>query len=129
VTTGARVLIAKTSLDGHWRGVHVVAQALRDGGYEVIVLGMATAEEITAAAVQEDVDIVGLNVGGHVAIVERVLDALEAAGVTAPVMAGGTLPPSARRKLEARGVACFPPGSSLDGIVAAADRLLAASTS
>lgn len=118
------MLIAKTSLDGHWRGVHVVAQALRDGGYEVIVLGMATADEIASAALQEDVDIVGLNVGGHVAIVERVLDALVAAGVEAPVMAGGTIPPSAKRRLEARGVSCFPPGSQLDAIVGAADQLL-----
>jgi methylmalonyl-CoA mutase, C-terminal domain len=118
------VLIAKTSLDGHWRGVHVVAQALRDGGYEVIVLGMATADEIATAAVQEDVDLVGLNVGGHVAIVERVLDALAAAGIEAPVMAGGTIPPSAKRRLEGRGVSCFPPGSQLDAIVEAADQLL-----
>jgi methylmalonyl-CoA mutase C-terminal domain/subunit len=126
MTGRGRVLMAKTSLDGHWRGVHVVAQALREAGFEVIVIGMATADDIVSAATQEDADLIGLNVGGHVAIVERVLDALDAAGLTAPVIAGGTIPPSAKRRLEARGVPCFPPGSSLDAIVTEADRLVRA---
>lgn len=89
------------------------------------MLGEAKPEEIASAALQEDVDVVGLNVGGHLAIVERVLEALVAAGVEAPVMAGGVLPPQAVRVLEQRGVACFPPGSSFEQIVDVADRLVA----
>lgn len=112
-----KVLIAKTSLDGHWRGVSVVGRALRDAGFEVVLLGMARAEEIAQAAVQEDVDVVGLNVGGRVEVVERILDALVAAGTDVPVVAGGVIPPDAVRRLAARDVACFPPGSALDEIV------------
>ena len=71
-----KVLFAKTALDGHWRGPAVVVHVLRDAGFEVIYLGMATADEI-AAAVQEDADVVGLNVGGSLAVVMRILDELE----------------------------------------------------
>ena len=119
----ARVLLAKTSLDGHWRGITVVARALRDAGFEVIPLGMAKASDIAAAAEQEDPDLIGLNVGGRIEIVERILDTLDAAGVDAPVMAGGTIPPQWISRLEARGVAVFPPGSSLDDIADTARRL------
>jgi methylmalonyl-CoA mutase C-terminal domain/subunit len=118
-----RVLIAKTSLDGHWRGVLVVAHALREAGFEVIALGMATGDEIVAAAVQEDVDLVGLNVGGRVEIVERVLDLLKGGAPGTPVFAGGTIPPWARRRLEERGVPVFPPGSSTADIVSTARKL------
>lgn len=118
-----RVLLAKTSLDGHWRGVTAVAKALQDAGIEVVMLGMARPEEIVSAAVDEDVDVVGLNVGGHVAIVKRILEQLRAGSVDIPVMAGGTLPPAACRSLEADGVAVFPPGSALADIVDAARRL------
>lgn len=120
-----RALVAKTSLDGHWRGVNVVARALRDGGFEVILAGMVTADAIARVAADEDVDLIGLNVGGRVEVVERILDTLEAAGVTTPVMAGGTIPHYAVARLEARGVACFPPGSALDDIVVHARRLTA----
>ena len=121
----ARVLVAKTSLDGHWRGVLAVAQGLRDAGFEVVALGQATADQIAAAAVEEDVDIVGLNVGGRVEVVERVLDALAAVRPGVPVMAGGTIAPSIVRRLESRGVAVFPPGSSIDSIVQCARELSA----
>jgi methylmalonyl-CoA mutase C-terminal domain/subunit len=119
----ARVLVAKTSLDGHWRGINVVARALRDGGFEVILAGMVTATTLVRIAADEDVDLIGLNVGGRVEVVERILDTLEKAGVDVPVMAGGTIPHYAVERLEARGVGCFPPGSSLDDIVAHARRL------
>ncbi len=121
----ARVLIAKTSLDGHWRGINVVSRALRDGGFEVILAGMVTAETIARVAADEDVDLIGLNVGGRVEVVERILDTLAAHGVTTPVFAGGTIPHYAEARLRARNVACFPPGSSLDDIVECARRLTA----
>lgn len=121
-----RVLIAKTSLDGHWRGVSVVARALRDAGFEVVLLGMATGEEIARAAVDEDVDLVGLNVGGRVEVAERIVATLRDEGLDVPVVAGGTIAPYAVRRLEALGVACFPPGSPLEGVVAAARRLTGA---
>lgn len=112
-----RVLMAKTSLDGHWRGVAVVSRALRDAGFEVVMLGAASADEIVEAALQEDVDVVGLNVGGRVEVVERILDRLAESAPDIPVMAGGTIAPWASDRLQARGVAVFPPGSSLQAIV------------
>lgn len=115
--------MAKTSLDGHWRGTMVVGRALMEAGFEVVLLGMATADEIAHAALQEDVDLVGLNVGGRVEVVERVLDALTAAVGDVPVIAGGTIPPWAARRLEARGVRTFPPGSALAHIVETARSL------
>ena len=118
-----RVLVAKTSLDGHWRGIQVVARALRDAGFEVILAGMVTADTIARAAVDEGVDLIGLNVGGRVEVVERILDTLKEAGVDVPVIAGGTIPPYAAELLEARGVSCFPPGSGLHDIVARAREL------
>lgn len=119
----ARVLVAKTSLDGHWRGVNIVARALRDAGFEVILAGMVTADSIARIAADEDVDLIGLNVGGRVEVVERILDTLEASAVDVPVMAGGTIAHYAVERLNARGVACFPPGSSLEDIVAHARRV------
>jgi methylmalonyl-CoA mutase C-terminal domain/subunit len=120
---GARVLMAKTSLDGHWRGINVVSRALRDAGFEVILAGMVTAATIARVAADEDVDLIGLNVGGRVEVVERILDELAEAEVDVPVIAGGTIPHYAVERLEARGVACFPPGSSLEDIVAHARKL------
>ena len=119
----ARVLVAKTSLDGHWRGVNVVARALRDGGFEVILAGMVTGPAIVRIAADEDVDLIGLNVGGRVEVVERILDTLEESGVKVPIMAGGTIPHYAAERLGARGVSCFPPGSALEDIVTTARRL------
>lgn len=118
-----RVLVAKTSLDGHWRGINVVSRALRDAGFEVILAGMVTADEIARVALDEDVDLIGLNVGGRVEVVERILDTLSESGVTKPVFAGGTIPHYAVERLLERGVSCFPPGSSLDQIVHEARRL------
>jgi len=101
-----------------------VANALRQDGFEVVMLGMATAEQITTSAVQEDVDLIGLNIGGRIEVVERILDALEEAHIEAPVLAGGTIPPQWRQRLESRGVEVFPPGSPLGEITAAARRLV-----
>ncbi len=122
-----RILLAKTSLDGHWRGLSVVARALRDAGFHVIMGGMLTGAEIVRGAVDEDVDLVGLNVGGHVEVVIRVIGELRAARPELPIFAGGVLPPSSCKRLAALGVETYPPGSSLEDIVAAARRLTAAS--
>lgn len=118
-----RILLAKTALDGHWRGLSLVARALRDAGFEVILGGMSSAEEIARSAVEEDVALVGLNVGGRVEVVERIADALGEAAPDIPLFAGGAIAPWVRKRLEARGIETFPPGSSLAAIVAAADRL------
>lgn len=123
MSDAARILLVKTSLDGHWRGLSVVARALRDAGFHVIMGGMLTGAEIVRAAVDEDVDLVGINVGGHIQVVERVIGELRAARPELPIFAGGVLPPSSCRKLGALGVETYPPGSSLDDIVAAAGRL------
>lgn len=123
-----RILLAKTGLDGHWRGPSVVAKALRDGGFEVIMIGMTTVEEIVQAALDEDVDLVGLSIGGHVEVAERAIAALREAGVDQPVFAGGVIPPWARKRLEALGVEVYPPGSQLPDIVAAARRLTGTQT-
>jgi methylmalonyl-CoA mutase C-terminal domain/subunit len=121
-----RVLIAKTSLDGHWRGVSAVAHALRDAGFEVTFAGMARPEQIVAIAIQEDVDLVGLNIGGRIEVALRAISELREQVPDIPVFAGGTLPPPALRQLADVEVEGFPPGSSLSAIVEAARRLTGA---
>ena len=121
--TNTRILIAKTGLDGHWRGASLVSKALRDAGFHVIMGGMLTGAEIVRGAVDEDVDLVGLNVGGHVEVVIRVIGELRAARPELPIFAGGVLPPSSCKRLAELGVETYPPGSSLEDIVAAARRL------
>jgi methylmalonyl-CoA mutase, C-terminal domain len=123
-----RVLLAKTALDGHWRGISVVARALRDGGFQVILGGMSTGTEIVRAAIDEDVDLVGLNVGGHVEVAERIIGELRAARADLPIFAGGIIAPWAAKRLRALGVEVFPPGSQLDEIVDCARRLTAGVT-
>lgn len=118
-----RILLAKTALDGHWRGISVVARALRDGGFQVILGGMSTGTEIVRAAIDEDVDLVGLNVGGHVEVAERIIGELRAARADLPIFAGGIIAPWAAKRLRALGVEVFPPGSQLDDIVGCARRL------
>jgi methylmalonyl-CoA mutase C-terminal domain/subunit len=126
VRNGAvRVLVAKTSLDGHWRGVYLVTRALRDAGFEVVSLGQATCDHIAAAVVDEDVQLVGLNVGGRIEVVERIVARIREIDDRMPIMAGGTIPPWARGRLEATGVAVFAPGSTLTEIVNTALRLTA----
>lgn len=103
----------------------MVGQALRDAGFEVVLLGMARPEEIVAALEQEDVDLVGLNVGGRVEIVERTIAAIREKAPEVPIFAGGTLPPPALERLRRLDMPGFPPGSSLGAIVAEARRLTA----
>lgn len=123
-----RVLIAKPGLDGHDRGAKVVARALRDAGMEVIYAGLRqTPEAIVQAAVEEDVDLVGLSIlsGAHMALIPRVLTLLKKEkGRRIPVLVGGIIPDEDARRLRRMGVgATFGPGASLDEIVSAARRL------
>ena len=118
----ARILLAKPGLDGHDRGVKVIAMSLRDAGAEVVYLGLRrTAAEIVTAAVQEDADLIGLSVlsGTHLAAARDLMDQLAAAGAEhIPVVVGGTVPPADVVTLLALGVAAvWPVGSSLDEAV------------
>ena len=117
-----RVLVAKPGLDGHDRGAKVIARALRDAGMEVIYLGLRqTPEMIVNAALQEDVQVIGLSIlsGAHKAIVPRVLDLLRERDMTdVLVVIGGTIPDGDAEELKKLGVAAvFQPGASLDAIV------------
>jgi methylmalonyl-CoA mutase C-terminal domain/subunit len=118
-----RILVAKPGLDGHDRGAKVVARALRDAGFEVIYTGLhQTPEMIAAAAVQEDVDAVGLSIlsGAHNVLLPRVIALLRAqGGDDVKVFAGGIIPDEDIPGLTAAGVAAiFTPGTSLEQIVA-----------
>ncbi len=118
-----RVLVAKPGLDGHDRGAKVVATALRDAGMEVIYTGLhQTPEMITEAAVQEDVDVVGLSIlsGAHLTLVPRVRELLREKGrEDALLVLGGIIPPEDVEQLERHGVAkLFGPGTSTRDIVA-----------
>lgn len=113
--------MAKAGLDGHDRGVKVIARALRDAGFEVIYTGLfQTPEQIAEAARQEDADAVGLSVlsGAHMTLFPRVLEELAKRGLDdVLVFGGGIVPPDDVVELKARGVAeIFTPGASLDEI-------------
>ena len=117
-----RVLIAKPGLDGHDRGAKVLALALRDAGIEVIYTGLRQQpEQIAAAAVQEDVDVVGLSClsGAHNVLFPRVVELLREQGAgDILVLGGGTIPERDIPQLRASGVqALFGPGSSISDIV------------
>lgn len=119
-----RVLIAKPGLDGHDRGAKVVALALRDAGMEVIYTGLhRTVDEIVAAAVQEDVDVIGLSIlsGAHLPICEKLLSKMRDAGIAnVPVLVGGNIPRRDHEKLRALGIAgVFATGTELKEIVRA----------
>lgn len=118
---GRKAVVAKLGMDAHWRGVIVVAHALRDAGMEVVYLGHATAEQLVSAVVQEDPALVGLSSlsGNHLEECRTVLDGLRAAGVDGvPVVLGGTVPPADEPALAEMGVsAVFGSGSSLRTIV------------
>ena len=120
--SATRVLLAKPGLDGHDRGIKVVAMALRDAGAEVIYLGLRrTPEEIWRAAVEEDADVVGVSVlsGAHVALAEELLAERTRVGSDTPVVLGGTVPAEDAEKLRAMGVeAVHPVGTSLPDVVA-----------
>ncbi len=117
-----RVLIAKPGLDGHDRGVKVVARGLRDAGMEVIYLGLRlTPEQIAEAAIQEDVDVVGLDClsGAHMALFPRTVGLIsEKGGSDILVIGGGIIPKKDIPGLKEAGIAeIFGPGTSIDEIV------------
>lgn len=117
-----RVLVAKPGLDGHDRGAKVIARALRDAGMEVIYTGLRqTPEMIVNAALQEDVQVIGLSIlsGAHNAIVPRVMQLLRDKDMTdVKVIVGGIVPDEDAETLKKDGVAAvFQPGASLDAIV------------
>ena len=114
-----RVLIAKPGLDGHDRGAKVMTRALRDAGMEVIYTGLfQTPEMIASAAVDEDVDVVGLSIlsGAHRTLIPDIIARLKDAGLDdVLVVVGGTIPPNDRQALFDAGVsAVFGPGTPLD---------------
>src|SRR5258706_1394085 len=117
-----RVLVAKPGLDGHDRGAKVIARALRDAGMEVIYTGLRqTPEMIVSAAMQEDVQVIGLSIlsGAHNAIVPRVIELLrEKDMMDVKVIVGGIVPDDDAAELKRLGVAAvFQPGAPLSGIV------------
>jgi methylmalonyl-CoA mutase C-terminal domain/subunit len=117
-----RVLVAKPGLDGHDRGAKIIARALRDAGMEVIYTGLRqTPEMIVSAALQEDVQVIGLSIlsGAHMAIVPRILELLRENGMTdVRLVVGGIIPDQDAEILKRAGVAAvFQPGASLDEIV------------
>src|SRR5580700_7455263 len=117
-----RVLVAKPGLDGHDRGAKIIARALRDAGMEVIYTGLRqTPEMIVNAALQEDVQVIGLSIlsGAHNAIVPRVLELLREKDMDdVKVVIGGIVPDEDAAALKKQGVAAvFQPGASLESIV------------
>ncbi len=117
-----RVLVAKPGLDGHDRGAKVIARALRDAGMEVIYTGLRqTPEMIVNAALQEDVQVIGLSIlsGAHNAIVPRVMELLHEKEMTdVLVVVGGIIPDEDAAELKRLGVSeVFQPGASLEKIV------------
>jgi len=117
-----RILVAKPGLDGHDRGAKIIARALRDAGMEVIYTGLhQTPEMIVAAAVQEDVDAVGLSIlsGAHMTIFPAVIELLKAQkAADILVFGGGIIPQDDVPRLQSRGVsAVFLPGSSTQTII------------
>ncbi len=125
---GERILIAKVGLDGHDRGIKVVARILRDAGYEVIYTGLfQTPETVASAAVDEDVDAVGLSMlsGAHLTLAPLVVEELRTRGTDIPVIVGGIVPDSDLDELEAAGIAAvLTPGATAEEIVATTDRVL-----
>ena len=124
-----KVLIAKPGLDGHDRGAKVLARGLRDEGFEVVYTGLRqTPEMIATAALQEDVDVVGLSIlsGAHMTLVPRVTKLLDERGMTdVLVTVGGIIPDDDVPELERIGVrGVFGPGSSITAVVELVERLV-----
>jgi methylmalonyl-CoA mutase C-terminal domain/subunit len=118
-----RVLVAKPGLDGHDRGAKVVARALRDAGMEVVYTGLRqTPEMIVEAALQEDVDVIGLSIlsGAHMALVPRIMELMKGSGLDdVKILIGGIVPQEDVSTLEQMGVSgVFGPGANTDDIVA-----------
>jgi methylmalonyl-CoA mutase C-terminal domain/subunit len=121
-TPPLRVLIAKPGLDGHDRGAKVLVRALRDAGMEVIYTGLfQTPETIAVAALQEDVQVVGLSIlsGAHLSLFPKVVAEMKSRGLDHVLLvAGGTIPPRDVQRIKEMGIdAVFGPGSSLSSIV------------
>ena len=116
-----RVLIAKPGLDGHDRGAKVVARGLRDAGFEVIYTGLhQTPEMVVTAALQEDVDVVGLSIlsGAHLPLVTEIQRLMKEKKTNKPIFVGGIIPSDDAKQLIDAGVAAvFGPGTPLDEIV------------
>jgi methylmalonyl-CoA mutase C-terminal domain/subunit len=118
-----RILVAKPGLDGHDRGAKIIARALRDAGFEVIYTGLhQTPEMIAEAAVQEDVDAIGLSIlsGAHMTLFPAIIDLLKEKGMDDVVLfGGGIVPPEDIPELKKRGVkAIFTPGATTQDIIA-----------
>src|SRR6476646_2447402 len=118
----SRVSIARPRLDGHHRGVKIIARALTDAGIEVIYTGLhQTPEQIVETAIQEDADAVGVSIlsGAHMTLVPRIVDGLRANGADdVLVVVGGTIPPDDADELKEGGVAAvFGPGATTTEIV------------
>lgn len=123
-----RVLLAKPGMDGHDRGVRLVAHALRDAGVETVFLGIqVTADELVQAAIQESVDVIGLSIfsGGYMNLIPRIMDTLRDNGLgDIPVIVGGIIPPDDAVELKRIGVKeVFGPGCFTSEIVSAFCRL------
>lgn len=121
-TKRIRVLMAKAGLDGHDRGVKVIARALRDAGMEVIYTGLHnTPEQVVRAALQEDVDVIGVSIlsGAHMTIFPRILELLREYGMDDVLLiGGGIIPDDDKEKLKEMGVReIFGPGASTEEIV------------
>src|SRR5215510_10117610 len=131
--TPLRILMAKVGLDGHDRGIKVVARYLRDAGMEVIYTGLhRTPEQVVAAAVQEDADVLGISIlsGAHMTVIPRVLELLRAAGAgDIVVVAGGVMPDEDVPALKALGVADVLLQETLPETIAARIRELVAARS
>jgi methylmalonyl-CoA mutase C-terminal domain/subunit len=125
-----RVLVAKVGLDGHDRGVKVVARILRDAGFEVIYTGLfQTPEKVAAAAVDEDVDAIGLSMlsGAHMTLAPLVVERTRERGLDVPVIVGGIIPEQDVEKLRAQGVAAvLGPGATADEVVSTVRGAIAA---
>lgn len=119
-----KVLLAKMGLDGHDRGVKVIARAMRDAGLEVVYMGMrVTADQIAQTALQEDADVVGISIlsGAHMRLVPRLSKALDERGLTGDVLilVGGTIPEDDVAPLQEMGVhGVFPVGSFTSDMIA-----------
>jgi len=118
---GERILVAKVGLDGHDRGIKVVARMLRDAGYEVIYTGLfQTPQTVAAAAIDEDVDAIGLSMlsGAHMTLAPLVVDELRQRGSTIPVILGGIVPDHDLAALRAAGInTVLTPGATVAQIV------------
>jgi len=118
-----RVLVAKPGLDGHDRGARVIAYGLRDAGFEVIYTGLRQSpEQIARAAIQEDVDVVGLSVlsGAHLGLTKKVIELLrEQGGGDIPLLVGGLIPDEDRQAMLEMGVAeVFTAGAAISDVAA-----------